>query len=287
MSDILTQLKQQYPRLSKSQKRIASFIMENYDRAAFITASRMGEMAEVSESTVVRFACALGYAGYPELQRTLQEHIRSKLNTIQRIRLTEDLSRDDVLESVLRADMQNIRATIESVDHEAFLAAVDALLHARHVYVVGMRSAMPLAQFLAYYLGFVRDTVVAVTGTVSDAFEQMVRIGKEDVCICISFPRYSSRAVEALEFAKERGAVTIALTDSAASPLIPHADHALTARSDMASFADSLVAPLSLINAIIVAAGLHRKDELMERFSQLESIWGSHQTYVTRQEPVW
>ncbi len=281
-NDLLLRLQNQFPMLSKGQKQIASYIMENYDRAAFITASRMGRMVGVSESTVVRFAYTMGYDGYPALQRALQEMIRTKLTAMQRIQLTSDIDQADVLKTVLKADMQNIRATIDTVDNTAFQGAMNALLNADRIYVVGMRSAFPIAQFLTYYLNFIFPGVVTVNGALSDACEQMSRICEKDVCIAISFPRYSTRTVDALQFAKERGSNTIAITDSMASPLTPYADFALTARSDMASFADSLVAPLSLINAIIVAAGLVRKDQLMEHFDKLEQIWGSHHVYVTK-----
>ncbi|HWR24245.1 MAG TPA: MurR/RpiR family transcriptional regulator [Feifaniaceae bacterium] len=281
-SDLLARLQSQFPTLSKGQKQIASYIMENYDRAAFITASRMGRMVGVSESTVVRFAYTLGFDGYPELQRALQEMIRTKLTAMQRIQLTSDMDQADVLKTVLKADMQNIRATIDMVDNEIFQGAMQAILNTGRVYIVGMRSAYPIAQFLTYYLNFILPDVVTVNGALSDACEQMARIDENNVCIAISFPRYSTRTVEALQYAKDRGATTVAITDSAASPLIPYADFGLTARSDMASFADSLVAPLSLINAIIVSAGLARKDDLMEHFDRLERIWGSHHVYVTK-----
>jgi len=283
-NDLLTKLNEQYPRLSKGQKQIASYIMDNYDRAAFITASKMGQIVGVSESTVVRFASAMGYDGYPELQRSLQEIIRTRLTAMQRIQLTSEMDEADVLKTVLKADMNNIRATIDMVDNASFMAAVDAILHARRIYVIGMRSAMPLAQFLAYYLSFVCDMVIPVNGAISDPFEQMARISNQDVCIGISFPRYSSRTVEAMQYAKNCGAITIAITDSMGSPLAVHADHALTARSDMASFADSLVAPMSLINAIIVAAGHAHREELVEHFSMLENIWGNHHVYVTKSQ---
>ena len=278
-NDLLLKLNQAYKSLSKGQKQLANYIMENYDRAAFITASKMGRIVGVSESTVVRFAYALGYDGYPELQKSLQELIRNKLTSVQRIQLTSDLKQDDVLKSVLKADMANIRATIDSIDNAAFNSSIDALLNAEKVYIVGVRSAAPLAQFLSYYLNFVLDNVITVNMIVSDAYESMVRISANDVCIGISFPRYSRRTIEALTFAKSRGAKL----DSAFSPLAELADHALIARSDMASFADSLAAPLSLINAIIVATSLQRKDEVYERFSQLEGIWGRQNVYVTKE----
>lgn len=282
-NDLLLKLNQAYKGLSKGQKQLANYIMENYDRAAFITASKMGRVVGVSESTVVRFAYALGYDGYPELQKSLQELIRNKLTSVQRIQLTSDLKQDDVLKSVLKADMANIRATIDSIDNTAFNASVKALLDAEKVYIVGVRSAAPLAQFLAYYLNFVLDNVITVNMVVSDAYESMVRISEKDVCLGISFPRYSRRTIEAFTFAKSHGARLIAITDSPFSPVAELADHALIARSDMASFADSLAAPLSLINAIIVATSLQRKDEVYERFNQLESIWGRQNVYVTKE----
>lgn len=281
-NDLLLRLQNQFPSLSKGQKQIAAYIMENYDRAAFITASRMGRMVGVSESTVVRFAYTMGYDGYPALQRALQEMIRTKLTAMQRIQLTSDMDQADVLKTVLKADMQNIRATIDTVDNAVFQGVMDALLNTQRIYVVGMRSAFPIAQFLTYYLNFIISGVVTVNGALSDSCEQLARICESDVCIAISFPRYSTSTVDALQYAKERGATTVAITDSAASPLIPFADFALTARSDMASFADSLVAPLSVINAIIVSAGLARKDQLMEHFDRLERIWGNHHVYVTK-----
>lgn len=285
-NDLLVRLQSQYPTLSKGQKQIANYIMENYDRAAFITASRMGRMVGVSESTVVRFAYEMGYDGYPALQRALQELIRTKLTAMQRIQLTSDMEQADVLRTVLKADMQNIRATVETVDNDVFQGAMQAILCAERLYIVGMRSAYSIAQFLSYYLNFVLPDIVLINGAMSDACEQMARINEKDVCIAISFPRYSTRTVEAIQYAKERCARTVAITDAPASPLVPYADFALTARSDMASFADSLVAPLSLINAMIVYASLARKDELMEHFDRLERIWGSHHVYVTKSRGI-
>ncbi|HOF94555.1 MAG TPA: MurR/RpiR family transcriptional regulator [Clostridia bacterium] len=283
-NDLLLRLQQRFPSLSKGQKQIASYIIENYDRAAFVTASKMGRSVGVSESTVVRFAYTMGFDGYPALQRALQEMIRTKLTAMQRIQLTSELDQADVLKSVLKADMHNIRTTIETISNTAFNGAMDALLNKETIYIVGLRSAFPIAQFLAYNLNFICTGVILINGAFSDACEQMARISERDVCIAISYPRYSTRTVDALQYAKERGATTIALTDSEASPLAQFADFALTARSDMASFADSLVAPLSLINAIIVSAGLARKDQLMEHFSKLERIWNANQVYVNKQK---
>ena len=282
-SDLLVRLNKNYKTLSKGQKQLAAYITENYDRAAFITASKMGRIVGVSESTVVRFAYALGYDGYPELQKSLQELIRNKLTSVQRIQLTGDLQPNDVLRSVLKSDVSNIRATIDSIDNASFNAAINALLEAKKVYIVGLMSAAPLAQFLAYYLGFVMDNVVMVSGAMGNIYEDLFRISSEDVCIGISFPRYSNRTIDALAFARGKDATIIAITDSVSSPIAEKAEHALIARSDMAGFADSLVAPLSLINAIIVACSLRRREQVSNTLSQLEGIWGSHGVYVTKE----
>lgn len=282
-SDLLVRLNKNYKTLSKGQKQLAAYITENYDRAAFITASKMGRIVGVSESTVVRFAYALGYDGYPELQKSLQELIRNKLTSVQRIQLTGDLQPNDVLRSVLKSDVSNIRATIDSIDNASFNAAINALLEAKKVYIVGLMSAAPLAQFLAYYLGFVMDNVVMVSGAMGNIYEDLFRISSEDVCIGISFPRYSNRTIDALDFARGKDATIIAITDSVSSPIAEKAEHALIARSDMAGFADSLVAPLSLINAIIVACSLRRREHVSNTLSQLEGIWGSHGVYVTKE----
>lgn len=282
-NDLLVRLNKNYKTLSKGQKQLAAYITENYDRAAFITASKMGRIVGVSESTVVRFAYALGYDGYPELQKSLQELIRNKLTSVQRIQLTGDLQPNDVLRSVLKSDVSNIRATIDSIDNASFNAAINALLEAKKVYIVGLMSAAPLAQFLAYYLGFVMDNVVMVSGAMGNIYEDLFRISSEDVCIGISFPRYSNRTIDALDFARGKDATIIAITDSVSSPIAEKAEHALIARSDMAGFADSLVAPLSLINAIIVACSLRRREQVSDTLSQLEGIWGSHGVYVTKE----
>jgi len=279
-TDLLARINANYNSFSKGQKLLANYIVDNYDRAAFITASRMGRTVGVSESTVVRFAYALGYDGYPELQRSLQEMIRNRLTTVQRIQLTSDLEQDEVLSTVLKADIGNIRSTIESVDTGVFNTVIDNMLKARRVYLVGIKSAAPLAQFFGYYLNFILEDVMIVTSMQSDVYESMLRIGEGDMCIGISFPRYSSRTVDALKFAKDRGAYVAALTDSMFSPIAELADSVLIARSDMASFADSLVAPLSLINAIIVGAGLRRKAAVSECLNQLEGIWKSQKVYI-------
>ena len=279
-NDLLQCINASYKTMSKGQKQIAQYILDNYDKAAFITASKMGSLVGVSESTVVRFAYALGYDGYPSLQRSLQELIRNKLTSVQRIQLTEDIQEGDVLKTVLKADMHNIRSTIESVDEQAFDRVVTGLLSARRVYVLGQRSSTPLAEFFGYYLNFVLENVRIITAGTGDIFEQMIRIEDGDVCVGISFPRYSTRTVEGMKFAKGKGARVFALTDGLISPLADCAEEVLVARSDMASFADSLVAPLSLINAIIVALSIRRKDEVSQRFGQLEAIWDKQKVYI-------
>ena len=278
--DLIYRIESSFKRMSKGQKLIAEYILNNYDKAAFMTASRLGEVVGVSESTVVRFANALNYDGYPKLQKALQEMIRNKLTTVQRIEMTSELEQYMVLKIVLKADMQNIRQTIEEINNDSFNDVVDKFLQAQHIYILGLRSASPLAQFMGYYLNFMFDNVKIVTSGVNDILEQLFHIGKGDLLVAISFPRYASRAVEAMKFSKEQGAHTVAITDSMLSPLTAYADHSLLARSDMVSFVDSLVAPLSLINALIVAIGQSRKDQISKSFQKLENIWEEYQVYV-------
>ena len=228
---------------------------------------------------MVRFAYALGYDGYPELQKSLQELIRNKLTSVQRIQLTGDLQPNDVLRSVLKSDVSNIRATIDSIDNASFNAAINALLEANKVYIVGLMSAAPLAQFLAYYLGFVMDNVVMVSGAMGNIYEDLFRISSEDVCIGISFPRYSNRTIDALDFARGKGATIIAITDSVSSPIAEKAEHALIARSDMAGVADSLVAPLSVVNALLAALSMRYKDSVTDTMLSMESIWNTMNEY--------
>jgi len=280
--DLINRIDMNYKKMSKGQKLIAEYIMNNYDKAAYMTASKLGEIVGVSESTVVRFANVLQYDGYPRLQKALQELIRNKLTTVQRIEMSSDLDKSMLLKNVLKADMNNIRMTIDAVDHKEFEEVVDSILMAENLYVLGLRSAAPLAQFMGYYLNFIFDNVRIVTSGVNDIFEQLIHIKKSDLLICISFPRYASRTLDAIRFSKERGAVTVALTDSPLSPLTAYADHTLLARSDMASFVDSLVAPLSLINALIVAAGLVKKAEISFEFQELEKIWQNYKVYLEK-----
>ena len=273
---------------SKGQKRIAKYIEEHYDKAAYMTALKLGETVGVSESTVVRFASELGYDGYPELQKAMQEMIKEKLTSVQRIEVTETRIGDkDVLTTVLNQDIDKIRRTIEEISHEDFDNAIKALSKAKEIYVFAVRSTSALASFLGYYLQLIFGNVHIInTSSKSSTYENLFRISEKDVMIGISFPRYSTTAVEAMEFAQERKAEVIALTDSMASPLVECANHILIARSDMASVVDSLVAPLSLINALIVACVLSEKDRVKDTFYQLEDVWNRQGVYTKREKEI-
>ena len=273
--DILSVIQNSMPTFSKGQRLIARFILESYDKAAFMTASKLGKTVNVSESTVVRFAAELGYDGYPSMQKALQEMIRNKLTSIQRIEVANDrIGNQDILSMVMQSDIEKIRMTLEETDRASFRQAVDAILSAHRIYILGVRSAAALADFLGFYFNLIFDNIVLVhTTSASEIFEQLLRVGPEDVVIGISFPRYSSRTVKAMRFAKDRGANVIALTDSEASPLAEAATETLLAKSDMASFVDSLVAPLSLVNALIVAVGRRRNEDVEQIFADLEQIW--------------
>lgn len=282
--DLLKIINEKLPRLSKGQRLIASYILEHYEKAAYMTAAKLGALVGVSESTVVRFASELGFAGYPELQHSLQELIRTKLTTLQRIEITNDRIGDaDLLETVLVSDVDNIKRTLERVDRESFNRAVDAMINARTIYIIGMRSSSAIADFLFFYLNLIFPNVRLVrTTSGSEVFEQILRISKDDVIVGISFPRYSKRIINALEYAKSQAAHVIALTDSAVSPIAAHADDLLLAKSDMASFVDSLVAPLSIINALIVAIGKKKQSEVSATFEKLENIWDEYEVYDKR-----
>ncbi len=263
-NSLLSRLESNTASFSKGQKKIAAYIMQNYDKAAFMTASALGEKVGVSESTVVRFASELGFKGYPEFQKEIQQMIKSKLTAVQRMEVSESLIGDgDVITS-----------------KEDFKRAVEAIKKANKIYILGVRSSAALASFLAFYFNLVFDSVVLVdTSSASEMFEQMFRIGEGDVCIAISFPRYSKQTVNALRFIADRKATVISITDNDASPMVPYTDHLLVAKSNMASVVDSLVAPLSLINALIVSVTLSKKDEVYNNFNELESIWEKYQVY--------
>lgn len=284
--DILTTIQENVHTFSKGQRKIASFILESYDKAAFMTASRLGKKVGVSESTVVRFAFELGYDGYPDMQRSLQKMIRNRLTTVQRIEVTKDrLGDQDLLSAVLQSDIEKIRLTLEELDREGFDRAVDAIVSARKIYIIGVRSSAAIASFLHFYLNLIFDNVVLVSAnTASEIFESLLRVGEGDVVIGVSFPRYSSRTVQAMSFARDRGATTVAITDSEASPLAPISRYSLMARSDMASFVDSLVAPLSLVNALLVAVSQRKNEELAHTFRTLEDIWEEYGVYEKVQE---
>ncbi len=279
--DILEKISRDFALYSKGQKLIASFILENYDKAAYMTAAKMGALVGVSESTVVRFATQLGYAGYPEFQRSLREVIRSKLTSVQRIQVTNSRIGDgDVLESVLSADAEKIRRTLEGVDRRSFAEAVDKIVGAKNIYIIGVRSSSSLAGFLNFNLRLIFSNVHFVqTTSGSEMFEQLMHMGEGDVMIAISFPRYSKRIINAVEYARNVGADVIALTDSPSSPIAEYANQLLTAESDMASFVDSLVAPLSIINAIIVGVSRVKGEEISRQLEKLEGIWDEYEVY--------
>lgn len=279
--DLLTVIRQMTPGFSKGQRLIAGYIVNHFDKAAFMTASKLGAVVGVSESTVVRFASEIGFEGYPELQRALQELIRNKLTTVQRMDVTSDqLENADVLAKVLGKDIEKIRRTLEETSRTDFEQAVDSICAARSIYIIGVRSAAALAQFMSFYFNHIFPNVRLINTTSrSEMFEQIMRIGPDDVFIGISFPRYSRRTVQACHYARTNGAKVIALTDSMQSPIAEGADHTLVARSDMVSFIDSLVAPLSLINALIVAVGLKKRGEIAQTYERLERIWDQYDVY--------
>ncbi len=282
-NDLLRQMEEGMASFSKGQRRIATYIMEHYEKAAYMTAAKLGEAVNVSESTVVRFATELGFEGYPEFQRAMQGIIRNRLTAFQRIEVTNHLIGDgDVVDKILTSDADKIKHTAEELDRDAFDRAVEALLGARQIYIMGVRSSSHLAGFLDSGLRRMFDNVKVIQSTAgSEVFEQMINIGKEDVLVAISFPRYSRRVVTAVEVAHNAGANVISLTDSHHSPIAPHADQLLTAHTDMASFVDSLVAPLSIINALIVALSLKKQNDLTERLHRLEQIWQEYEVYDT------
>ena len=270
--------------LSKGHRRIAAFIAERSEKAAFMTAVTLGQSCGVSESTVVRFATAMGYAGYPELQAALQELVRQHLTASERFDIASEIKENDVLRTVLKNDMRNIRMTTEDLSEKDFTHAVELLLAARRIYVMGLRSAAPLATFLGHYLRLIFDEVVMVQNTIGEVFDEVERITAADVMVGISFPRYSTRTVDCMRIAQENGARVIGVTDGAMSPLSAVADVCLYAHTDMASFVDSLAAPLSLLNALIVALSLRRREALTARLKRLETLWNAHGVYVDRGE---
>ena len=279
--NLLVIMEERMSEFSKGQKRIARYILDHYDKAAYMTASRLGSIVEVSESTVVRFAIEVGFDGYPEMQRALQELIRTRLTAVQRVDVTNSLiGDDDVLDKILGADAEKIRRTLDEIDRKSFETAVDKIVSAKSIYIIGVRSSSTLAGFLNFNLRMILDNVKFVqTTSGSEMFEQIMNIGPDDVLIAISFPRYSKRIINAVEYASSTGADVICITDSGQSPIAAGADQLLLARSDMVSFVDSLVAPLSIINAVIVAVARKKPDEVRERLEKLEHIWDEYDVY--------
>ena len=263
--DLMGLIQLKFSRLSKGQKLIAEYILKHYDKAAFMTASKLGISVGVSESTVVRFAIELGYSGYPKLQRALQELIKNKLTTVQRLELSNNfVSEENALKGVLKSDIENIRITLEKISNETFENVVNSIFNAKKIYIIGLRSSTALAEFFGFYLNLILDNVNVVGYGISDIFEQIINISEDDLVIGIGFPRYAIRTIDALSYAQDKGTKVVAITDSLLSPLATKADYTLIAQSNMASFVDSLVAPLSVINALIVAVGLREKEKIAQ-----------------------
>ena len=280
--DIITLMRERFDKMSKSHKRIATYIMDHYDQAVFMTAATLGKEVEASESTVVRFASGLGFDGYPEFQKALEAWVKSEWNGVAKVGMKYGRSsQSDILTDVLNADIQKIADTLQNVDIDSFELAVDTILKAKHVYIVGLRSCQPLADFLSFYLNMIRGDIINVrTTSMTELFEQMIRLDPDDVVIGISFPRYSMRTLKAMEFANDRNAKVIAITDSVHSPMNLYSSCNLCARSDMVSIVDSLVAPLSLINALVVAMCIRQPEQVTSNLKELEKAWANYQVYL-------
>ena len=282
--DILAILEEKEPIFSKGQRRIAGYITDSYDKAAFMTASRLGKMVGVSESTVVRFAVELGFDGYPEMQKAMQEMVMNRLTSVQRIEVANDrIGNQDILGKVLQADAEKIRQTAETISHDDFQTAVDAILRANHVYILGVRSAAPLANFAGYYMNYMFENVRVVTVSgAGEMFENLVNVKPDDVVIAFSFPRYSSATLKAVQYCRQVGATVIGITNSHLSPLAENSDYVLIAKSDMVSLVDSLVAPLSVVNALLVALASAREQEVQKSLETLERVWEEYNIYEKR-----
>lgn len=283
--DLMRTIQMKFPRLSKGQKLIAEYILKHYDKAAFMTAAKLGTSVGVSESTVVRFANELGFSGYPKLQKALHDLIKNKLTTVQRIELSNNLiDQENALKGVLKADMENIRATLEKINHKDFEEVVNCILEAKTIYIIGLRTSSALAEFLGYYLNVMLDNVKVIKHGISDVLDQMINVTDNDLVIGIGFPRYAARTIESLTYAQSKGTKVVSITDSLLSPLATRSEYTLIAQSNMASFVDSLVAPLSVINALIVAVGLREKERTSSVFKELESIWEEYHVYSYKKE---
>ena len=278
---LISIIQSRYPKMSKGQKLIAQYIIKNYDKVAFMTASKLGDTVGVSESTVVRFANALGYSGYPKLQDALQELIKNKLTTVQRVKMSNEDYSDDtaILSKVLKSDIDNIRGTLDEIDPKAFKNASEEILKARKIYVLGMRSSHVIAQYLGFYLDLILDNVQVLRMDMGDVFEQIVRINKEDVVIAFSFPRYSKKSYQVVDYAKNKGAHIISITDSYFAPVAPLSDNILLVKSNMASFVDSLVPAMTVANALAISVGMKEKEEITKYFDDLEQIWKKYSVY--------
>lgn len=277
---LISHIQSQYTRFSKGQKLIAQYILKNYDKVAFMTACKLGEAVGVSESTVVRFANALGYSGYPKLQDALQEVIKNKLTTVQRVDMVKEFNDDSaILKKIVKSDMDNIKDTLEEIDEKAFEEAANRILKAKRIYIVGMRSSFTIAQYLGFYLGIILDSVHVIRTDMGDAFEQVVKINEDDVLIAISFPRYSKKSYQIVSYAKEKGAHIVSLTDSPFAPVASFTDNLLLEKSNMVSFVDSLVPALSIANALIVSVGMKEKEDIKQHFDDLEAIWEKYSVY--------
>ena len=278
--DLMKLIQMRFPRLSKGQKLIAEYILKNYDKAAFMTAAKLGTSVGVSESTVVRFAIELGFSGYPKLQKSLQELIKNKLTTVQRVDMVKEFNDDSaILKKIVKSDMDNIKDTLEEIDEKAFEEAANRILKAKRIYIVGMRSSFTIAQYLGFYLGIILDSVHVIRTDMGDAFEQVVKINEDDVLIAISFPRYSKKSYQIVSYAKEKGAHIVSLTDSPFAPVASFTDNLLLVKSNMVSFVDSLVPALSIANALIVSVGMKEKEDIKQHFDDLEAIWEKYSVY--------
>lgn len=281
MESIIELISDRLPRMSKGHKAIANYIIESYDKAAYMTASKLGEETGVSESTVVRFTTELGFDGYPHFQAALKEELKSKLTSVQRLNYTERFDDDaTAVRDIIKGDMENLKETLANLDDDAMASAVNAILKARKIYIMGLRSSAPLSSFMHFYMTLLFDDVVHIhSNSTNEVFEQIMPITSDDVMIGISFPRYSQRTVNSMEYAKKKGATVLAITDKDNTAMTEHADIKLFAKSSMASFVDSLAAPLSLINALLVTLGIHRRDHIRNSFESLEILWSQYQVY--------
>lgn len=277
--DLIKLIQLNFTQLSKGQRLIAEYIISNYDKAAFMTAAKLGKMVGVSESTVVRFANALGFSGYPSLQNSLQELIKNKLTTVQRLGMEDFSDKENFIKKVVQADMNNMRTTLENLDNETFYKVIDEIINAKRVYVLGLRSSTALAGYLGFYLSLILDNVKVVSFGMSDIFEQLLRVTEDDVVIGISYPRYSKKTLDALQYVKKQGCTIVGISDGTLSPIAKVSDYVLDAKSNMVSFVDSLVAPMSLINALIIALGIRNENEVSTYFAKLETIWKEYNIY--------